>query len=70
MTKPVIIVLSKDDDQEGFKWLSGGWNEAKKSHTPEARELMARAHKCIEEGRDVPDVIARLKKAGFTIERE
>jgi hypothetical protein len=67
--KPNIIVLSTDDDSEGFKWLSDGWNEMSKSHTPEAQKLMAKANKCITDGEDVLDVIARLKKAGFTITR-
>jgi hypothetical protein len=67
--KPVIIVTSKDDDTEGFKWYSDGWNHAGISHTPEAQDLMAKAHEQIVAGENVLDVIRRLKEVGFEIVR-
>ncbi len=67
--KPMIIVASKNDDQESFKWFSGGWCTVKNRHTDEAKRLMAIAHKAIDEGGDVQDVIAKLEAAGFEIVR-
>jgi hypothetical protein len=69
MTKPVIICLSKDDDTEGFQWMSGGWNDLKRQHTPKAQDLMAKARRCVEQGETVPDTIRRLKEAGFRVVR-
>lgn len=69
MAKPNIIVLSKDTDQD-FLWLSDGWNEIKKQHTPKAKALFAKAEVCMEQGETVPEVIALLEKAGFAITRE
>ena len=67
--KPIIIVASKDDDTEGFKWYSDGWNHAGISHTPEAQDLMTKAWEQIAAGEDVPDVIRRLEAVGFDIVR-
>jgi hypothetical protein len=69
MAKPGIIVLSKDDDQEGFKWLSDGWYGAKKRDTKRAQELYHEVADCIAIGDDVPDVIRRLEEAGFKVTR-
>ncbi len=69
MPKPEIIVLSKDTDTEGFQWLSNGWNDSKRSHTPKAKALMAKAAKCIAKGDTVPEVIGLLEKAGFKVTR-
>lgn len=66
--KPGVIVLSADGE-ESFRWLSDGWNDLKKAEGPRARELMARAREAIEAGLDVPDVIARLREAGFSVVR-
>jgi hypothetical protein len=63
--KPGIIVLSSDSDRQGFKWLSDGWNTIKSPN----RSLFEKAGACIEAGKDVPDVIRRLKAAGFSITR-
>lgn len=67
-SKPEIIVLSSDTD-DAFKWLSNGWFTVKQQHTKRAQELMEKANRAIDEGKDVPDVIERLKKAGFEIRR-
>lgn len=67
-TKPNIIVLSSDSDDE-FRWLSDGWNDAKKSGTKKARALMDKARACIEAATDVTDAIGRLHGAGFTTTR-
>jgi len=66
--KPNIIVLSPDDDTT-FRWFSDGWHTLKQAHTKKAKDLMKRALKAINEGDNVPDVINKLKKAGFSIER-
>jgi len=70
MPKPRILVLSKDDDTEGFKWMSDGWNRMAVSHTGKAKNLMAKARVCIAAGTNVLDVIKRLKKAGFEVVRQ
>lgn len=67
--KPRIIILSDDTDTE-FQWLSDGWYDASKRHTDEAKALMAKADKAIQDGSDVIDVIDRLEKAGFEIVRD
>lgn len=69
MPKPTIIVLSADGDTESFKWISGGWNATEISHTQGARDLMAKARKCIELGKNVLDVCERLRDAGFEVQR-
>lgn len=68
MPKPEIIVLS-GDEEDSFRWLSNGWFDAKRSGTKKGQELMAKARQCVEEGENVPDVIVRLKKAGFKVTR-
>lgn len=62
---PRIIVLSRDGDAE-FRWLSDGWYV--KGQRGEA--LMTLARKQIRAGKDVPDVIRRLKMGGFDIVRQ
>ena len=66
--KPGVIVLSADDD-DTFHWLSDGWFCEKVRATPEAQATMAQVTKIIDAGSDVPDVIARLKAAGFVVTR-
>jgi len=68
MPKPGIIVLS-EDDEDTFRWLSDGWHEIKKRGARQSRELMSKAKDCIDKGENVPDVIQRLTKAGFRVER-
>lgn len=68
--KPVIIVLSADNDTEGFKWLSDGWHTLKSAQTPHAKSLMAKARQAIEDGENVLDVIKKLEEAGFEIVRQ
>jgi len=46
-----------------------GWNDSKRSHTPKAKALMAKAAKCIAKGDTVPEVIGLLEKAGFKVTR-
>lgn len=79
--KPHIIVLSRDEEDE-FRWLSDGWHQELPplikgegtldlmAGTPESEALIAKAHECIEAGKDVEDVISRLKAAGFRVTRE
>lgn len=66
--KPVIIVLSKDED-DTFRWQSDGWNYTEVCNTTEAKRLMALARMCIKAGKDVPDTIKKLKIFGFGIRR-
>ncbi len=66
MKKPRIFVLSHDGDQDGFKWISDGWN----SESSRSPSLMRKARKAIESGKDVPDVVRLLKKAGFEVVRQ
>ena len=68
MAKPEIIVLSKDGDT-AFEWLSNGWYDAKKRGTKKAKDLFSKAADCIAIGDNVPDVIRRLKEAGFKVTR-
>ena len=65
----IRLVLSRDDDQEGFKWLSDGWYDSKKRGTKRAQELFAKAADAIAIGDNVPDVIQRLKAYGFKVTR-
>lgn len=67
-SKPEIIVLSKDNE-DAFRWLSNGWFTVKRQHTTQAQKLMKKAERAIDEGKDVPDVIKRLEKAGFLVTR-
>lgn len=64
--KPGIIVLSHDDE-DAFRWVSTGWNNAARSHTKKAKELMRRAHLAIQSGRDRDDVINKLETDGFEV---
>jgi hypothetical protein len=59
--KPVIIVLS-DDDDGSFDWLSEGWYQIAQRGQPEAEALMRKADKAIAAGSDVKDVIRRLER--------
>jgi hypothetical protein len=68
MTKPKVIVLV-DDNANTFEWMSDGWYNSAARGTQEAETLMSRARRCIEDGANVPDVIKRLRSAGFEIER-
>lgn len=68
--KPLITVSSKDTD-ETFRWQSDGWFDMKsRMQNPKvANALFAKAEKAIEEGKDVPDTIKLLRKAGFVVRR-
>lgn len=67
MIKPVVVVLSKDED-EVFEWMSGGWHTQRNRHTQEAKDLHAKATKCIKDGVDMQDARRRLEEAGFELE--
>lgn len=64
-----IIVTSKDTDNT-FHWASDGWNGIKDLHNPDSIALMNEANEVIKSGIDVPDCIAKLEQAGFTIVRK
>ena len=64
--KPGIIVLSKDSD-DTFGYMSDGWNEKSKVHTPKAKMLFKKAERCIIKAKDAKEAIALLKSAGFAI---
>ena len=68
MKKPSIIVLSLDKDTS-FRWMSDGWYMVDQHKDPEAKKLFRKAQKCVDDGKDVKDVIEKLKKAGFSITR-
>lgn len=69
--KPGIIVIVPDDAAE-FRWLSVGWLQEGMSPTEQRKgqKLFTKAHLAIQAGKDVPDVIDRLKKAGFSVTRD
>lgn len=68
--RPKIIVISKDDEST-FRFLSDGWHDIKTQmrDRKKADALMAKCTKAIEAGKDVPDTIKRLEKAGFACRR-
>lgn len=66
--KPRIFVVSPDT-ADTFEWLSDGWYQIKQRGTKKAEALKKRTDKCIKAGKDVPDVIKLLRKAGFTVVR-
>ena len=66
--KPTIIVTSGDKDTT-FNWQSDGWYMIHQRGTPQAEELFKKAKAAIGRGKDVPDAIRELKKAGFEVER-
>lgn len=69
MTNLPVIIVTVPDDANEFEWLSDGWHTEKNRHTAKAKSLYAKAVECIEAGENVPDVIERLQKAGFTVTR-
>ena len=82
--KPRIFVHS-EDSEDTFRWTSDGWFQQLPplikregpegehdlmASDPKAKALMAKAKKCVVEGNDVLDVIARLEAAGFECLRQ
>ena len=68
MAKPRIICFSKDSDLS-FQWESDGWYRIKDWGKPKNEALLARAKEAIDGGKTVPEVIKRLRRAGFTVVR-
>jgi hypothetical protein len=63
--RPRITLFLKDPKTVG--WVSEGWYRIKDWGKPEAKSLYRKASKCIHDGKDIQDVIQRLRKAGFTV---
>ncbi len=59
--KPRIIRIS--NSEETFDWISDGWNTVKSPNPT----LFKKAKKAIHAGKDIPDVVSRLEKAGFEV---
>lgn len=68
-TAPVRIIVLSSDTEKSFRWLSDGWYEVRDRNLKERRTLFQLATSCIDDGVDVKDVIRRLKRVGFEIER-
>jgi hypothetical protein len=66
--KPVIIVLSDDDEPE-FSWMSSGWYTQEKHGTEEGERLFALAQEQIGKAQNVPEAIKLLEAAGFKVTR-
>jgi hypothetical protein len=66
--KPLIIVLSRPDDDQ-FNWISGGWYSEELRGTAQGDELYERAVDCIDAADNYAEAIRNLELKGFEVDR-